>query len=1021
MPSHDDRAPAFDASPLALCLLGPMDLLTGGRRVALPRSKKTRALLAYLAVTARPHRRDRLCALFWDVTDDPRGALRWSLSRLRQVLSTDVERIQADRSEVTLSPAGLRVDACELAHAAQQGFGGMATAELERLVPLYRGEFLEGLELPDFLDFMAWCIAERERLRRAHCELLSELVGRMGDSPVRALPFARQRAQADVFNLAAQVDLLRLLLALGQLEEAQRRFDHADRLLRQVSTHDAAALDKAWRALRAQEPAPSAPEPRVPPPPADSAVSTVPLNAVASPFVGRREVVATLESLLDQARRLRQTRVALVTGEPGVGKSCLADRLAAIAGSSGFEVRMGRAYEAESSRPFGPWADALAVDVQELAASSTPASREALFDALRARLGDVAAAGEGVLLILDDVQWFDRNSAELLHYVARTYAAGPLLVLMLARGGELPDNEDATRVLRGLRREQALQQIELAPMAPEDIEALIAGQVGVDPRRIHQTSQGNPLYALELLRAEREGVGGLPPTLLELVRERIGKLPDLAADVLRWGAVLGHAIDLTRLEALVAQPEGDLVQALERLEQRALLRIDASRVRDRYVFGHDLIREAVYGELSQPRRRLMHRKVALLLEPMATDAAVAADVAHHAALAGEALLGVRACIAAGQHSLRVFANVDAEVLARRGLRLAEDLDEPRRIEATIDLLHVLYSARTPDREEAAARVRGLAERALDLGLTRAARQGFQMLSYLRWEGSSLGDAHANILQAERVSRAADPGERAVALAQAARCLVLLERNLQQAEAFVMEADAVARRDGKTSAAVSFAIGMIAAHRGDTCAAIEAFHEARDLARQQGEHLVEFGALEHHVMLALDDGQHRLAAELAEDLVELGQRVRAGAERLNARALLALARAHADDAQAEEALRQAVDDVRRADAKYELSHVLTRWAELSLLRDRVDAACALGVEALEVARAMGRKSEIALALAVLAEAAHRQGRAAERDGHLDALGQIDTADLSAHSRARIGALAMPGRRSRPAHRMKSRSS
>jgi len=251
-----------------------------------------------------------------------------------------------------------------------------------------------------------------------------------------------------------------------------------------------------------------------------------------------------------------------------------------------------------------------------------------------------------------------------------------------------------------------------------------------------------------------------------------------------------------------------------------------------------------------------------------------------------------------------------------------------------------------------------------------------------------------------VSRA---GERATALAYAARCLVLLERNLQQAEAFVMEANAVARREGRTSAAVAFALGMIAAHRGDVSAAVEAFQEARDLARQQGEHLAEFGALEHHVMLELDRGRPEHAVELARSLVELGERVRPGAERLTARALLALARLHADAGDDGSALRKAADEVRRADAKYELSHVLTRWAELALARARLDEAAALGAEALEVATAMGRRSEVALALAVLTETADRQQRFSERDRHLAALDALDAADLSAHSQARLQAL------------------
>lgn len=1000
--AQDTVAAEFESAPLALRLLGAMDLFAAGRRVPLPRSKKTRALLAYLAATGRPHRRERLCSLLWDMTDDPRGALRWSLSRLRKVIGADVERIEADHHQVFLSPAGMRIDACELARIGRGGLASMDTAELRQVAELYRGEFLEGLELPDFLDFSAWCIDQREQARRHHCDVLSELVGRLRGQPEAALHFARRRAQADMFNPTAQQDLLRLLLELGNVAEAQQRFEHAQRLFRQVSAPDAIALERAWNALRTRSPGPppDAVADRAPPACLDDLAAQ---GGTRPPFVGRQQVVRRLEGLLESTVQAHATELALVTGEPGLGKTRLAERLADRAGMAGAVVVSGRAFEAESSRPFGPWADALGIDLQQTVATDSPASREHLFERLREQLGKRAGQGRGVLVMLDDLQWFDRNSAELLHYLVRTYDRGPMMVLMLARGGELPDNEAALRLLRGLRRDRTVHQIELEPLGREEIAALVAGASGVGEQQVVEASGGNPLYALEFVRARGEGLEGTPPTLLQLVRERVAKLPERAADALRWGAVMGHAIDLGRLEGLMSQPADELVNALERLEHSSLLRIDTTRVRERYVFAHDLIREAVYGDLSHPRRRLMHRKVALLLEPQAADAAVAAELAHHASLAGEALLGVRACVTAGQHALRVFANGEAEALARRGLRLAGELDEVQRIESSLDLLQVLYSARTPEREGAARQARELAERALDLGLTRAARQGFQMVSYLRWENSSLLDAHANILQAERVSRLAEPGERAVTLAQAARCLVLLERNLQQAEAFVLEADAVGRREGRSSAAVSFALGMIAAHRGDADAATEAFAAARDLARQQGEHLAEFGAMEHHVMLELDRGHWAAAAELAADLVDLGRRVRPGAEVATSQALQTLARWMQDGAAGDEELAQAVAAVRQADAKYELAYLLSRWAEGLLAAGRPEPATALANEALAVARAIGRSSDVANAIVILAEASRGQGARRACEPLLEQLERLAAKDLSARTRRRIAAL------------------
>src|SRR6185503_10564456 len=142
------------AEPLTLRLLGEIALARGGRPLALPASKKTRALLAYLAVTAKPHRRERLCTMFWEVPDDPRGALRWSLSKLRLLVDEpERPRIVADRDSVALEAGAIAVDVLEARRRLAKGTAGLGAADLEALAALYQGEFLEGLELPNCPEF----------------------------------------------------------------------------------------------------------------------------------------------------------------------------------------------------------------------------------------------------------------------------------------------------------------------------------------------------------------------------------------------------------------------------------------------------------------------------------------------------------------------------------------------------------------------------------------------------------------------------------------------------------------------------------------------------------------------------------------------------------------------------------------------------------------------------------------------------------------------------------------------------
>jgi hypothetical protein len=261
-------------------------------------------------------------------------------------------------------------------------------------------------------------------------------------------------------------------------------------------------------------------------------------------------------------------------------------------------------------------------------------------------------------------------------------------------------------------------------------------------------------------------------------------------------------------------------------------------------------------------------------------------------------------------------------------------------------------------------------------------------------------AHDNIMQAERISRSGGPEERTVALAQAAKCLVLLEHKLSQAEAFVMEAAALADRTGGTSTAVAFATGMIAAHRGEREAAEEAFREARQLARERGERLAEFCAIEHWVMLEIDRGDYERASELAEHLDELGAKVRPGSEAPTARALKALAALCAGDEAAKDGLEAAIEELRAVDAKYELGFLLTRWGHHDLSQGRCVQVRARSEAALEVAQAIRRPSDTAIAHALLAQCALRAEDQELHEAQRQALQELRSETLSSVARERI---------------------
>ena len=194
------RAERIIAGPtLAVRVLGEFEIIKGKTHQHLPKSRKTRALLAYLVLTGRRHRREKLCDLFWDLPDDPRASLRWSLSRLRSLVDEpDCERIVADREYVSFDPKATSIDLFEIRRELAGGANVLSTQRLLEMAAQFRGELLEGLTIPDHQEFESWLLTERETTRRTRASVLHVLVNRL-------MPEAS--ASKDVLQLARDLVL----------------------------------------------------------------------------------------------------------------------------------------------------------------------------------------------------------------------------------------------------------------------------------------------------------------------------------------------------------------------------------------------------------------------------------------------------------------------------------------------------------------------------------------------------------------------------------------------------------------------------------------------------------------------------------------------------------------------------------------------------------------------------------------------------------------------------------------------
>ena len=1014
--------PMAERAPLTIRLLGEIEVRRGQSVLELPQSKKTRALLGYLVVTGRPQRRDRLCSLLWDVTDDPRGALRWSLSKLRPLVDQGTtRRIVADRETVAFSPAGARVDLFEVREGFAEGVGQLPTERLEELAELFRGELLEGLDLSDFHDFQAWSLGERERARTDRATILHTLVSRCAQDPERALSYARQLARVDSLNAEAHATLVRTLADGGHRQEAAQQLEAAERWFDSLHSASPPALQQARADIERNGPLPAAPRVESP---------EVPVLPASSAFVGRRREWAVLSQALDGVRSRSRAQVFLIAGEPGAGKTRLLREVAARVREQRGTVLEGAAFEAEGGQPYGPWIEALrgvprsavgdtiGADLAPLlperyGRGAGEGSRDRLFGAVVELLAARAHSAPPVLLVLDDMQWADYASVELLHYVCRMNRHRPLLVALAAREGELSDNPSMVRLLRNLRREVDLEEMRLAPLTLEETRALVAGVADEEKAGlIFRQCAGNPLYAIEMARSgihDRD----IPATLAELVRERVQSLPALAADTLRWAAVLGPLIHIDRLAELAGSGPDGLVEALGAVERHALLhhvREDQAGV---YTFSHEIVRQVIYWDLSEPRRQLMHRKIAQVLDTMPNpNETLSAEVAHHAALGGDNAMAARACVGAGRRCLRLFANVEAEAMAKRGVHYAESLEEPERVRLMLELTQIRFGARQPeDPGKAAEEIEALAERALDYGCLEHARLGFTMLSLIHWERGELTHAERETIRAEQISRHAEGPERVIAMGEAARCLTLLERDLAGAEALALEAAALSKRIHAPASVVPDAEGMLRLHRGELDEAAGRFELAWRMGRDTGDRLEEFHGLEHLIMVEIERGDFQRASFLSGQLAAIADKLREGSEAPFARALGELCRYGLGDQDAVAGFDSAVEALRIADAKHRLAYALTRAAGLDLRYDRGGQALARAEDALAVATALGRPSEIALAHVVAVRAAQMLGDRRRARRHREALQTLSLATASHCARESVRAVLEPGAGSR----------
>jgi DNA-binding CsgD family transcriptional regulator/tetratricopeptide (TPR) repeat protein len=592
-------------------------------------------------------------------------------------------------------------------------------------------------------------------------------------------------------------------------------------------------------------------------------------------FVGRAGELAELRAALRDAADSRPS-LALVGGESGVGKSRLADELKRHARESGARVLSGDCVElGDDELPYAPLLSALRPLVREgdpaLDALAPPlrsaldailpglgrgdttgeATQSRVFEALLSLVESLAEPGP-VVLAIEDLHWADSSTRSFIGFLSRTICNERLLIVGTYRSDELHRRHPLRPLLAELASDPYARLIELPRFTPEELadqlESILAGRPDQElVERLYSRSEGNPLYAEEILAAGLDGRGSLPPTLRDALMLRVERLSPRSQQLIRW---------------LACQPAADhtLVAAVAGLEQEqlreALREAVASHIvvtvgDEGYGFRHALLREVVYDDLLPGERNEMHAALASALEERIEGgehgAHVTAQAAHHWAAAGNQPRAFAASVRAALAAERVNAFGEAQALFERALGLWERIDEPERLAGVEEVELLRRAAAAADQAGDPVRQEAFLRRALAL-VDRDAEPGrtallLERLSQSLWSQHQQ-DASVDALREGLALLAGDEpsAERAKLMSQLAKRRMLQSRFKEAAEC-ARDALEVARAVGhaESEAIALNALGTALGDSGETDAGVGYLRESLAIAQEHGFQMEEGGA------------------------------------------------------------------------------------------------------------------------------------------------------------------------------------
>jgi DNA-binding SARP family transcriptional activator len=751
--------------PLQLYALGPPEVRLGENMVTFP-TRKTLALLIYLAIESRPQPREYLATLLWPEASPDRShaSLRNTLDHLQTALRQASGQTQNPYLSVTHTSLSLNPDAnidfdlktVELAYTQARADrssrmlpeGSASLPLLQSAAACQRGDFLTGFSLGDAPDFDDWVAIQREVWHRRLgliLDRLSEIQYAQGEFAGATETTSRWIA-LDALNEIAYRRKMRAHFAAGERGQALETFE-ACRLILAAELGIEPEPDTVALADRIRLQV-SLVQPHVHKIPPQLRQPDTSINFLGSLFAGRNNEYQALLKSYERAAD-DQPQLVVLRGEDGIGKTRLARKFIYWANAQGAELLLGSAFESGSHLPFQPLVEALRLRLEgensfvylvdeiwlsplsqllpELhqthpnlsSAPVEPPHSEAdvrqvqLFEPLVQCMLALAKRAP-LVLFLDDFQWTDSATLDLLQYAIRRWQENSARILFIAslRSEALHPMTQPQQAggpqglsvwLERVARELPPVHIELESLGePETIQMMQSILLPPDAgftQWLYDETHGQPFYLIETLkdllercvlhpkrRAEGQWTFSVdtdhdlgqavrvPSTVHTVIRSRLNRLSPNASSLLAGGAMLEHRITFQLMCAISNLSEDQALPALDELiSGRLLLETIQPGVTSAYTFTNDMLREVVYTEAGDARRRLFHRRVLEILEKDGESSAV---LAHHALAAGLTQAAFQYSLAAGREALCLSAVSEAIVHLERAHQFVREAALP---------------------------------------------------------------------------------------------------------------------------------------------------------------------------------------------------------------------------------------------------------------------------------------------------------------------------------------------------------